>query len=111
MTHPNAPHQADAGLEQGRQRHGDGTPPGVAELPPKAPDAHLTEDADHGVRVDHQVKPAGPLPPEQASQAGQQLTCETENGPAPPQAEPPLQDVRVSPEEPSVWVAAGKAKD
>ncbi len=111
MNQPTAPRQADAGPDQGREIPRSETPPVVAAMPAAFPTTHLEEDRYIGVRADHQVKPSGPLPPEQASHAGEEMSGELADGPKPEQAQPPLQDVRVSPEEPSVWVAPGKPRD
>ena len=52
-------------------------------MPQKSPDTHLEQDPRNGVRVDHLVKPPGPLPPEEASKAGERMTGELE-GERPP---------------------------
>ena len=111
MTQPNAPNQAQAGPDQGRQTQGDADRPRVTETPARPDQAHMVEDRYIGQRVEHTVRPSGPLPPEQASHAGQLMTGEMDDAPVPQQPKPPLEDVRVTPEEPSVYVAAGEPKD
>ena len=83
MTQPNATSQAEAGPDEGRQVQPGEQPPLVAQMPQKSPDTHLEQDPRNGVRVDHLVKPPGPLPPEEASKAGERMTGELE-GERPP---------------------------
>ncbi len=111
MTQPNAPNQAQAGPAEGRQTAGDAGGPRVAEAPARPDHAHMVEDRYIGQRVEDTVKPAGPLPPEEASHAGERMLGQVDDGPEPSNPSPPLQDVRVTPDEPSVYVAAGKPRD
>ena len=108
MTQPNAPTQTQAGPDQGVQTTGDGGQPRIDEMPARPDHAHMVDDRYLGQRVEHTVRPNGPLPPEQASHAGQLMTGDLEDGAAP---RPPLQDVRVTPDEPSVWESVDKPKD
>lgn len=107
MTRP-IPSQDQAGREEGRERLRDEDHARVGQGLGAPASSHLTEDPYIGVRVDHGVKPTGPLPAEEASEAGQDMSSgqmsarEKAANPS-----PPLQDVRVAPDELSVWEATG----
>jgi len=60
-------------------------------------DAHYESDPDQIVRADFLVKPPGPLPPDMAT--GRVEAGEIAG------AAPPVEDVAVAPDEPSVWDA------
>jgi hypothetical protein len=69
-------------------------------------ESHLEEDRYIGVRVNYTSKPAGQLPPEQASLAGDDMAAGEMNAiEQAADAAPPIQDVRITPDEPSVWEA------
>jgi hypothetical protein len=57
-------------------------------------DVHFERDHEGQLKVQHLKKPAGPLPPQTATTDG-----------LPPGNGPPVQDVAVAPEGPSVWDA------
>jgi hypothetical protein len=79
---------------------------------PRARGAHLEEDPYIGVRVNHTLKPTGPLPPEEASLAGEDMASGMMNRiERVADAAPPIQDVRITPEEPSVWEAIEGPKE
>ena len=74
--------------------------------------AHLEEDPYIGVRVNHTVKPTGPLPPEEASLAGEDMHTGRMNAiEQAAEAASPIEDVRITPEEPSVWEAIEERKE
>ncbi len=45
------------------------------------------------------------------SHAGELMTGDLDAAPAPKPPQPPLQDVRVTPDEPSVWESIGQPRD
>jgi hypothetical protein len=68
--------------------------------------AHLEEDPYIGVRVNHTLKPTLPLPPEEASLAGEDMHAGRMNAiEQAAEAASPIEDVRITPDEPSVWEA------
>ncbi len=83
MTQPNAPSPVPARPGQDQETPADAAGPRVAEAPVRPDHAHMVEDRYIGQRVEHAVKPAGQ----------------------------PQLDLRVTPDDPSVYVAAGKPKD
>ena len=77
---------------------GDGDPATAGEVAfgDRRDEVHFEPDANQLVRAEHLVRPTGPLPPQDDS-----LDAEAEA-----EADvPPIEDVKVAPEGPSVWDA------
>ncbi len=73
---------------------------------------HLEEDRYIGVRVNHTLKPAGAMPPEEASVAGDDMASGEMNAiEQAAEAAAPIQDIRITPEEPSVWEAISDSEE
>ena len=111
MTQPNAPRQTQGGPDEGVQTTGDAEQPRVEPTPARPDHAHMVDDSLIGQRVQHAVEPTSTLPPEQASHAGELMTGDLDDAPAPKPPQPPLQDVRVTPDEPSVLESIGQPRD
>ena len=109
MSQPEATPRRDApspepSPEEDRVRVGSG--------PTSLAGAHLEEDPYIGVRVSHTLKPSGPVPAEEASLAGQDIDSGEMNAiEQAAEAAAPIQDIRITPDEPSVWEAIGERKE
>lgn len=87
-----------AGRELGQ---GDPSEAGQVATGDRREEAHFEADPDQLVVAKHLERPAGPLPPQEHS----------EHSAAADLDEPPIEDVAVAPEGPSVWDARPPAAD
>jgi hypothetical protein len=101
---PDAPYPGDplpnrqAGILLGE---GDPAEAGVIATGDRREEIHFEPDPDQLVVARHLVRPAGPLPPQE----------HTPNSAAVEADVPPIEDVRVAPDGPSVWDARPPAED